>query len=85
MCVEVTIEDDRWKSAGIDALAQRAVSGVQDYLGPGGGWRGALLGCDCLLYTSDAADEGLGVSPGGLRNIIINSAPVLNFQKLSLP
>ena len=47
----------------IDYGLEKIFQGAQDFL--------PLLGTDyvCLLYTSDAADEGLGVDLGGRRII----------------
>ena len=39
----------------------------------------------CLLYTSDAADEGLGVDLGGRRIIKKNSIGVEDDVKKALP
>lgn len=47
MAVEVIIEDDRWKAAGLADLAERAAAAALAHLGlDPEGWEIGLLGCD---------------------------------------
>ncbi len=47
MSVEILIEDDRWAAAGLDALADRAVSATLGHLGlDPDAWDVSLLACD---------------------------------------
>ena len=47
MSVDIVYEDDRWAAAGLDGLADRAVSATLRHLGiDPGAWEVALLACD---------------------------------------
>ena len=64
VCAKVTTEFLEWlKEAGNDLITPHPEFGFPG-LKDGDGW----CVC-CLLYTSDAADEGLGVDLGGRRII----------------
>lgn len=47
MSVEVILEDDRWTTVGLTALAERAVAATFDHIGlKSKAWEVSLLGCD---------------------------------------
>ena len=47
-------------------FSEAAVAGLKRHRSP---WSWMLVACDCLLYTSDAADDLLCVDLGGRRII----------------
>ena len=62
MCIRDRVEGDRRPVAGVLCHEHRLVAdGLDD--------PSAVLGDDCLLYTSDAADERSSVDLGGRRII----------------
>jgi probable rRNA maturation factor len=54
--VDVVIEDDRWATAGIEALSARAVGATLANLRLGGDWEVVVLGCDDARIAALNAD-----------------------------